>query len=218
MIVRAHSARFALPLLGAFSFLLAAGLDPKVARAAPSDGAYGRFERQLQVAFVLGGGLDRQVGAWEGTLIAEVRPRWIDAAGPFFGFEWRPVAGAELSLGVELRPLWPALFFLGLSTGIERLDLMLQSFGLDLGASFAPLAGGLGVGFCWGLSLELPILPPSHTPWGPWLRLGFRQRVAPSTWAMGPSPAQSGFTLFAAFVAKWGADARFAGSEASRYR
>lgn len=153
-----------------------------------SDGAYGRFDRDLQVAIVLGGGARSDGSSWTGAGVLELRPRWLDAAGPFFAARWGPAAGADLAFGLEMRPLWPALFLLDLSTGIEWLDLSLQSLGLDLGMALSPLGAGstVGIGFVWGLGLELPLLVPSLSPWGPWLRLAFRHTLAqPATVTFG---------------------------------
>ena len=136
---------------------------PAIGRAGDGDGAYRRWDHNTFVVMGVGGGTVHRGGELGGTLAASVRVRIADAAGPFAAFRWSPTLGNHLLLGAELRPLWPALFLLDLSTGHEWLDLTLQSIGVELGVALLPLDQSLGAGFGMGFGIELPLNLPSAT-------------------------------------------------------
>ena len=133
----------------------------------------------------LGGGGAIALGSQEsaGALVVEARARIIDTAGPLLSYRWSPRFGGHLFLGAEIRPLWPALFLLDLSTHNEWFDLFLQSIGLEIGAVFLPLGQPQKtdlerhVAFGVGVAASLPLLLPTRTSGslrGVFLRLSAR--------------------------------------------
>ena len=161
--------------------------------SADDDGVYGRFDHGLVVALGAGGSVSAG-----GDLRAEgeVRVRILDAAGPTLSISGAPNQQTIVLAGIELRPLFPALFLLDAWSGKEWLDVFVQSIGIDLGAAFFPGSGG--VAFAYGFSVEVPLVlsrPGSFDGLG--LRLAAR-RIAPSN-AFAPTPeGQSGhFSIMA---------------------
>lgn len=148
----------------------AALLSPTVARAeGDGDGVYGRFDHALVLTLGAGAGVGFVEGDPSLRGAFDARFRIISAGGPFASFALGADGLHHLVLGVELRPLFPALFLQDMSTGHEWLDLFLSSLGVDLGA--AVLFPDGDVGLAWGLSLELPIVSPSRFAEGVFLRL-----------------------------------------------
>lgn len=141
---------------------------PLAAHAQSDDGVYRRWDTDLAVAIGVGGGAVFQGDRTDASLVVETRLRIIDAAGPVASYRWAPDAGGQLFLGIELRPLWPALFLIDSPTRIEWLDLLIQSFGVELGAVILPLGdpSGVdvdrGVALAIGLALEIPLVVPSR--------------------------------------------------------
>ncbi len=143
--------------------------------AAPSradelpDPSYGRVRGDLTLV------------AGAGTVVAprgvrgevELRARYLDAAGLFVAYEDAPLfgSGAEpgrvLSAGLEVRPLFFYRWLQGHETGMPRLDLLIDSFGLEVGWTLsAPAGEGLSLnGLQAGLGIEMPILPRASGPW-----------------------------------------------------
>ncbi|MFT5358526.1 MAG: hypothetical protein ACI9KE_005765 [Polyangiales bacterium] len=152
------------------------------AYADDDDGLYGRFDHGLVFALGAGGSIST---SGEVRAEGELRMRVLDAAGPTLSISGAPDGQTFVVAGIELRPLFPALFLLDAWSGNERLDVFIQSIGIDLGAVFFPGSGG--VAFAYGFSLELP-LALSHP--GPFDGLGLRiaaRRIAPSN-AFVPMP------------------------------
>lgn len=205
---------------------LIACLAPALAHADDGDGVYDRFDRDLTIATDVGGGLVLDGVDPRPTLTADLRFRIIDAAGPAIGLRWGP-AGADGSghghvfVGVEIRPLFPALFLLDLSTGNEWVDLFVQSLGLEIGAALFPFDGDFGVGLAVGLSLAIPLLLPSKTR-GTFqsiaLRLGARRVDATATFQGAPTEDRSEWTVSAALSFAFAAHLGSAGWEPPRYR
>ena len=125
----------------------------------PGDGVYGRFDSDLSLQLDVGAGVVRS-HASAASMVAELRGRVIDAAGLVLAFDGAPSGPDHVFIGLELRPLWPALFLMDASTGHERWDLMLESLGVELGAGLTPLGDGLGVGLSWGVGFEVPLVLP----------------------------------------------------------
>lgn len=160
---------------------------------ADDDGVYGRFDHGLVFALGAGGSLSTN-----GELRAEgeVRIRILDAAGPSLSISGGPDRQTFVLAGIELRPLFPALFLLDAWSGNEWLDVFLQSIGIDLGAAFFPGSGG--VAFAYGFSVEVPLALSAPGAFdGLGLRIAAR-RIAPSN-AFAPAPgSQSGhFSIMA---------------------
>ena len=134
------------------------------------DGLYGRWDRGLTLALGAGPGatwLDRKA---KPHVVGEARFLVADVAGLVLSGRWGPDSGQHLFVGVDLRPLFPALFFLYKQTWNEFVDLMLQSIFFEIGPAFAldgKQSTGLGIGF----GFSLPLYRPLKTLRGVWLRI-----------------------------------------------
>ena len=172
--------------------LLLLALPTTAGAQASGDGLYGRFDGDVFLSAGLGGGaaVHEDLG---GLLIAELRARYLETAGLLLATEWqapREATGApgdtglrrdkgprwRLLTALEVRPLFPALFLTNNATGIEFIDLTLQSIGLELGLSLVPEEGAAELGLLTGFGLELPIVPPSTLADGIFLRLAAETR------------------------------------------
>jgi hypothetical protein len=152
---------------------LVALLVPSGARAeGDGDGVYGRFDHALVLALGAGAGVGLRNGDADLRGLFDARMRIVSAGGPFISFAPGADGTHHLVLGIELRPLFPALFLQDMSTGHEWLDLFIGSLGVELGAAFL-LANG-DVGLAWGMSVELPIVTPNRFAEGLFLRLSAR--------------------------------------------
>jgi hypothetical protein len=187
-------------------FALLAALWPAgAARAAgPGDGVHGRYDHPFTLMVGAGGGVVTAGGEARGTFLGELRLRHLDAAGPFISGRYGPDAGGHLVAGIEIRPLFPLLFLKDMFTGREVVDLILQSFGVELGVAVAPLDGGVGAGFAVGLGVELPLVPPSAWAQGAWLRLAVRHVRAAASFQGGPDHLASEWTFGATLGVKLG--------------
>ena len=189
----------------------------------PGDGLYGRFDSDFTLAVGVGGGAtwrqEPDAGhAVHGTAVADARLLVLDAAGPFLSARWGPHAGAYVLAGVELRPLFPALFLLNLSTGHEWVDLFVQSLSVELGAAMLPLSGDLGVGLAVGLGVEVPLLVPTRFAQGLSLRIGARRITAGPGDRNGPDRRASEWSLLTSLVIKTSVGSTTASREPRRYR
>jgi hypothetical protein len=147
------------------------------AHKANDDTTYGRIEGD--VAFVFGAGITVAPRAPRATLDARIR--YLETVGLFFDYEdatifsWDSEPRRVLAGGVEVRPLFLGRWLTGYELARGRLDLMLDSIGLELGgvltqpigASFSSRAGVQA-----GLGFEVPILAQATGPW-----LGFHGGV-----------------------------------------
>lgn len=148
-------------LLAALLWL--AALPPAGRARAQGDGAYGRLDADLALSAALGAGAafgDRNGADATLALGLELRARLVETAGLFLAAEWRPEGSSRVVVGVDLRPVFLARFFLGAETGQEWIDLLVDSIGLDLGAALGPLDAGVGVGTAVGLGLDVPLHVP----------------------------------------------------------
>lgn len=212
--------RAGFPFVLSFAIYAVGGLAPAALRA---DGVYGRFDGDLTASLEAGGGARVSAGEAQGAVTAAFRLRYLDAVGPVLIGEWTPNDGARLVVGLELRPLFPALLFSGLSTGSEWLDLWIASFGVEMGMALDDDGGNLGLGLAVGVACELPLLLPSHSAasgFGPGvnLRLFARHRSAPSGAVAGPAAAASDWVLAAALVFRWSMHSGLVSLEPPRYR
>lgn len=128
----------------------------------------GRIDGDL--ALVLGGGA--VVASRAPRLECEVRIRYLDSAGVFVAYEDSAGFGSEpkrvISAGVELRPLFLGRWLEGLETDDARVDLFVDSFGLELGVAASQPSGaafGSTRGLQIGFGLEVPILREATGPW-----------------------------------------------------
>ncbi len=133
------------------------------------DTTYGRLEGD--VTLVLGAGATLGPNAPRGTI--DFRARYLDTAGLFVSYEDGALVGSGseprrvLATGLELRPLFLARLAKGWEWGSPRLDLMVDSFGLEIGASFAQPTGAAfasRAGLQLALGLEVPILERASGP------------------------------------------------------
>jgi hypothetical protein len=134
------------------------------------DATYGRIDGDMSVV----GGLGATVGPGGARATVDMRFRYLDTVGVFTTYEDASVfaSAAEpkrvIAGGLELRPLFLARWLQGKELGSPRVDLAIDSFGIELGAFFAqPTGGSLGEkpGMQLGLGLELPVLGRASGPW-----------------------------------------------------
>jgi hypothetical protein len=148
--------------------------DALAQSAEPVEPSHGRVDGDLTAVVGAGAAVAPQGVRPEG----ELRVRYLETAGLFATYEEAALfqgAAADpqrvLALGGELRPLFLARWLQGYEGRRVRLDLALDSLGLELGAVFAQRPGGpfgSELGLQVGLGLELPLL---EQPSGPWIGL-----------------------------------------------
>lgn len=156
-------------------------LAPVLARAQAGDGVYGRLDGDLALSAGINGGAvtnDRVHHEWTGSVSLELRARILDSGGLFAIGEWRPEGDSRAIVGVDIRPLFLPRFLLGLETGSQWVDLLIDSIGLDLGAAMGPFDRDAGVGLAIGFGLDVPLYLPERTSGGVFLRLGARYVTA----------------------------------------
>ena len=182
------------------------------------DGLYGRWDRGLTLALGAGAGatwLDRKA---DPNVIGEARFLIADVAGVALSGRWGPDSGQHLFLGVDLRPLFPALFFLYKQTWNEFSDLLLQSIFFEIGPAFlldGDQSVGLGVGFGFGVPLYRPLTALK----GLWLRIASRYVNAdPSFRNTQVTTDRTQWTLYATFVVRLGFKSKLSRWEPPRYR
>lgn len=156
---RARAARGRARWLGALALALASVASSPDARAG-GDTSYGRVEGDLELAPSAG----VTVASYGVRPTLDLRARYLSMAGVFVTYEDSFQRATDptrlLATGVELRPLFVVRWLQGLEVGRPTLDLLVDSFGLELGAFFAqPPAAGFGarMGVQAGLGLELPL-------------------------------------------------------------
>lgn len=183
------------------------------------DGLYGRWDRGLTLALGAGPGATWISRDADVSVVGEARFLVADVAGLVLSGRWGPNAGQNLFLGVDLRPLFPALFFLDSQTWNEFADLLLQSIYLELGAAFlldGERSSGLGVGFGFAVPVYRPL---KTTLRGLWFRIGARHVNADPSFRTTPAEVdRSEWTLFLTFVVRLGFKADLGRWEPPRYR
>ena len=199
--MRSVSRRPSRTLLRALSLVVAQGLGVLAATAtllasvpARAEGttepSYGRVEGDVTV--VVGAGAAFASGGPRAA--AELRARYLETAGLFATYEDAALVGSSadprrmLAVGLELRPLFLYRWLDGHESHRARWDLMLDSFGLELGmiwsASPSPGDGFAShPGIEAGVGLELPIMPDAT---GLWLALHGGIRWSDDALASGP--------------------------------
>jgi hypothetical protein len=181
-----------------------------VTRARPSradeqtETSYGRVEGD--VTFVVGAGTVVAPRGLRGA--AELRARYLDAAGIFATYEDGALfgSGAEpgrvVSAGLEVRPLFLFRWLQGHETGIPRLDLVLDSFGIEMGwALFAPSGEGLGQSALQvGVGIDVPVTPRAT---GLWVGLHAGLRWSDATLASGQVENADDRNAYLALTLSW---------------
>jgi hypothetical protein len=182
------------------------------------DGLYGRWDRGLTLALGAGAGATWLGGKPDPNVIGEARFLVADVAGLAVSGRWGPDSGQHLFVGVDLRPLFPALFFLYKQTWIEFVDLLLQSIFFEVGPAFL-LDGNQSVGLGVGFGFGLPLYRPLTTVRGLWLRIAARYVNAdPSYRNTQPTTDRTQWTLYATFVVRLGFQSKLSRWEPPRYR
>jgi hypothetical protein len=102
----------------------------------------------------------------------DLRARYLDTAGAFVTYEEGFGGPAEptrvVVVGMEVRPLFLGRWLTGTELGMPWLDLVIDSFGLELGVAFLqPKLGDFGdrIALQAGIGIELPIFPRASGPW-----------------------------------------------------
>ena len=156
-----------LPLLDGSVAVVCAADSAIAAGVADVDTSYGRLAGDSAIAGSLGAAID--VRGVRGAV--DLRYRYLQSAGIFVDYEDGFGEGSEplrlLVAGFELRPLFLARYLQGHELGSPRLDLLIDSLALELGAFVGqPALGGFGdsAGLSFGLGLELPLLPRASGP------------------------------------------------------
>ncbi|MEM6959535.1 MAG: hypothetical protein AAF645_27875, partial [Myxococcota bacterium] len=174
------------PLAITFAAVLWGG----AAHAQDGDGAYGRWNHGLVISPAFGVALGGDGGQGDVAFDGALRLRFLDAAGPSAGVI-AGEGGPLIFTGVELRPFWPALFLLDMSTGRRWIDRTIQSLGVELMAVFAPRAERRGAAFGYAFHIELPLIYGRDGPFdGLRLRAAVR-RIVGRDYIEGPSIAHS---------------------------
>lgn len=171
-----------------------------------ADASHGRFDGDLAVAIAAG----PTVGPRGLRAGGDVRFRYLSTAGLFASYEDGPLVGSQtaeprraLAFGVELRPLFLARWATGRELGIARLDLLIDSLGLELGAVFAQPDGarfGARPGLQLGLGLELPFFARAS---GPFLALHGGCRWSDPALSGGPITGPSDRALYLTIAIGW---------------
>lgn len=145
-------------------------VDPNRERA-EVDGAYGRFDGDLDLGIGVGALVDLEHG--ELGFGARLSAHWFFMAGVYasygdgLGGDQEPAR--RLGVGVDLRPLFLPRWTQNWEQGPAVLDLTLDSLSLALGASFdEPVARGFGVRRAFEASLGFGVPLAGSGP-GPWL-------------------------------------------------
>jgi hypothetical protein len=166
--------------------LVASSLPDGAARAA--EASYGRVEGDVTLA----AGVGAAFASPGPRVAAELRARYLETAGLFATYEDGAVFDSSadprrlLAFGLELRPLFLFRWLRGHETQRARLDLLVDSFGLELGMTW-PSAPGDGFtshpGVEAGLGLEMPITADAT---GVWVALHGGLRWSDDAQATGP--------------------------------
>jgi hypothetical protein len=156
------------------AFVVAAAalaLSAAPARAAEgSDGSYGRLEGDLTLVAGLGGVAAPRGPRAEG----ELRLRYLESLGVFGSYEdgatfgSRAEPGRIVAVGLEVRPLFMSRWLTGNESEEARFDLVADSLGLELAATWSQPAGeGFASrgGLQLGLGVEMPLLVQATGPW-----------------------------------------------------
>lgn len=172
------------------------------ASPAAADSTHGRLEADLSLEIGLGGGVAFEGMSVLGAGTLELRARYLDMAGLVLGGELRPDGASRAFLGVDLRPLFLARFFLGGGTGTRYLDVLIDSVGIDLGVAVLPLDERVGVAFAVGFGVDVPLVFFSGGYDGISLRLAGRHVAALPTDRLGPTGGVNDWIAMAAIVVR----------------
>jgi hypothetical protein len=163
----------ALACLGA-ALLSASARATEASRAddpgsADEDATYGRIDGDLGVS----AGAGATFGPRAPRAALDLRLRYLDTAGVFVSYEDGLSATAAdprrvFAGGFEVRPLFLARWLSGRESGAPRVDLFIDSLGLEIGAFLEqPVGAGFlsRPGLQASLGVEIPILPHATGPY-----------------------------------------------------
>jgi hypothetical protein len=169
------------------------------------DASYGRFDGDLAIAAAAA----MTLGARGPRAGADVRLRYLSTAGVFGSYEDGEIVGSAaeprrvLAVGAELRPLFLGRWATGREIGSPRIDLLVDSLAIELGAAFAQPGGarlGARAALQAGLGLELPLLAQVS---GPFVGLHGGARWSERTLSGGPADGPSDRALFFTITLGW---------------
>jgi hypothetical protein len=182
--------------------VLALASAPGIAKA---DGAHGRFDGDLAVV----GSLGATVGPRGPRAALDARFRYLSTAGLFATYEDGPLFGSKaepqrvIAFGVEVRPLFLARWGTANETGNARIDMLIDSFALELGAVFIEPEGarfGARPGMQAGIGLELPFFEVAS---GPFLGVHGGIRMSDSMLSGGPLDGPSDRAMYLMISLGW---------------
>jgi hypothetical protein len=170
--------------LVAAAFALAAVALAGPAAAADDDGAYGRFDGDLE----LGAGAGVGLAPGGPALIASATAVYLGTAGVYAHYAdalgaLTPRTARSVAAGVVLRPLFLGRNANDFEQGPARLDLLVDSFAFEVGAAFRQPTGDAfqaTPGLELAVEAALPLLPEAS---GPHLALRAALRLEPDTLA-----------------------------------
>jgi hypothetical protein len=171
---------------GALTFAICLGLElftPKAARAADDDGAYGRYDGDLDLRIGAGAGFMQEGPALSAFTSAMI----LSSAGLYVqyldGFDASRQVPRSIAAGFVIEPMFLARTAFNLQIGSGRLDLAIDSFAIGLGAYWTiprlPSNPLNEPGLEFSLGFGLPFLPRASGP-----VLGFRAALRASAAAM----------------------------------
>ena len=138
------------------------------ARAADDDGVYGRLDGDLELRAEAGAGF----ASGGPSLAAGVLALYLGTAGFYAHYtDALGTGGADvtrsIAAGLHLEPLFLARYASDLEHGPARLDLLIDSFGVEIGSFWsAPRGSGLAAepGLELAATLAIPLLPRASGP------------------------------------------------------
>jgi hypothetical protein len=169
------------------------------------DSTYGRIDGDMALV----GGVGASFGPTAPRLALDLRFRYLDTVGVFVDYEDAPAIGSKadprrvFSTGLELRPLFLARWLQLGELHRTRLDLLVDSFGLELGAVFQQATGtsfGQRPGVQAGVGLEVPIF--AHAT-GPWIGFHGGVRWSDAVISGGPIDGPGDRALYLAVTLSW---------------
>jgi hypothetical protein len=154
-------------VVAAVGFGLCVAADARAGGVEPS---YGRVEGDVTLVAAVGAAVASGGPRAEG----ELRARYLETAGVYGTYEDGPIVGSSaaprrvVAAGFELRPLFLYRWLQGHETHRARLDLAIDSIGLELGLTWQQPQGGAfdsNPGFEVGLGLEVPLMVDATGLW-----------------------------------------------------
>ena len=207
--------------LAVTALVFALALSTRTASAQQRDGAYGRLDGDVALSVGVNGGVvldDRVHPSVTGSASLELRARILDSGGLFAAGEWRPEGDSRVIVGVDLRPLFLGRFLLGLESGFQWFDLLLDSIGIDVGAAIGPFDRDVGAGVAIGFGLDVPLYLPERTSGGVFLRLGARYVTASALDQAAPRGGTTDWVFLAGLDVRAFVQTGLASWEPPRYR